>query len=79
VYTFRRNFFVLDPGCKDNSSRTPVARLETNAAGNAKADIVVVPDEVPPEFRGVHGVRWTAENAAGTIVYRTDCTAVTLD
>jgi hypothetical protein len=60
-------------------SLTPVARLETNAAGNAKGDLVVVPEEVPPPYRGKHGVLWTVEDAAGTIVYHTDCTSVTLD
>jgi hypothetical protein len=79
AYTFKRNFFFRDCGCKGDPSLTPVARLETNAAGNVKGDLVIVPDEVPPPYRGKHGVLWTVEDAAGTIVYHTACTAVTLD
>jgi hypothetical protein len=32
-----------------------------------------------PGFEGVHGVRWTIENAAGQVVYRTSGSTVPLD
>ncbi len=78
-YGVTRNFFFLDPGC-DGSLVFPsdLAQLATNAGGNARADIFVSPDDVAG-FEGVHGVMWTVKNAAGVVVYRTDCTAVTLD
>jgi hypothetical protein len=77
-YTVSRNFFLLDPGCDGDGFSSVVAVLKTTAAGNARADLVVHPAEVAG-FEGVHGVRWTVQNAAGAIVYRTRCATVTLD
>jgi hypothetical protein len=51
--------------------------LRTNASGNARGDVVVEPARVEG-FQGVHGVMWTVRDA-GTVVYQTRCTAVTLD
>ena len=78
-YTVTRNFFFLDPECDGSLVfASDLAQLATNAGGNARADIFVSPDEVAG-FQGVHGVMWTVKNAAQVVVYRTDCTAVTLD
>ena len=52
--------------------------LETNRAGNARADVFFVPADVAGS-EGVHGVMWTVQNAADEIVYRTGCSIVTLD
>jgi hypothetical protein len=79
TYTVTRNFFFLDPECDGAVVfDEQVATLRTNAAGNARGDIFVRPEQVAG-FEGVHGVRWTVRDAQGTIVYRTACTAVTLD
>jgi hypothetical protein len=80
TYTVTRNFFFLDPECAGGFAfRSPVATLETNPAGNGSEDVFVRPSEVPPAFRGVHGVTWTVTDSTGTVVYQTTCTAVTLD
>jgi hypothetical protein len=80
-YTVSRNLFPFDPGCNGENGvfTSKVADLHTNAAGNARGDTKVTPEEVAG-FEGVHGVRWTVVlNATGALVYRTACTAVTLD
>jgi len=79
AYTATRNFFYLDPEC-DGTLVFPsdVAALSTNAAGNARADIFVTPEEAAG-LAGVHGVMWTVKTSSGAVVYRTECTAVTLD
>ena len=80
TYTVTRNFFFLDPDCSGGFAfQSSVATLGTNAAGNGRADIFVRPSEVPSFLQGVHGVTWTVTNSAGTVVYQTACTAVTLD
>jgi hypothetical protein len=78
-YTVTRNFY-FGPNCSDESRvfRSKVADLSTNANGNARADAKVAPEDVAG-FEGVHGVLWTVEDVAGTVVYQTACTAVTLD
>ena len=79
TYTVTRNFFFLDPECDGALVfDEDVATLRTGAAGNARGDIVVRPEQVAG-FEGVHGVRWTVRDTQDTIVYRTACTAVTLD
>ena len=80
TYTITNNFFFEDPTCDDPSSNfaTDTAQLRTNRAGNARADIFVVPADVTG-FEGVHGVMWTIQNAAGEVVYQTGCSRVTLD
>ena len=79
TYTVTRNFFFQDPDCDGAVVfDEDVATLRTNAAGNARGDIVVRPEQVAG-FAGLHGVRWTVRNARDTVVYRTACTAVTLD
>ena len=78
-YVVTRNFFFVDPECDGSLVfASDLALLETNAGGNARADIFVSPEEVAG-FEGVHGVMWTVKDAAGVVTYRTDCTAVTLD
>src|SRR5215211_3251163 len=81
TYTVSRNLFPFDPDCSGENGvfTSAVGNLRTNAAGNARDDTKVTPEEVAG-FEGVHGVRWTVvQNATGALVYRTGCTAVTLD
>jgi hypothetical protein len=78
TYTVTRDFFFLDPECDGQLVfHEDVATLRTNASGNARGDAVVEPADVEG-FEGVHGVMWTVRDA-GTVVYQTRCTAVTLD
>ena len=57
-----------------------LAVLETNAAGNAREDVVVRPADIPALLVGVkHGVRWTLSRPDGTVAYETACTAVAID
>lgn len=79
TYTFTRDFFFQDPDCDGALVfHEDVATLHTNSAGNARRDVVVRPEDVAG-FEGVHGVRWTVRDAGDVVVYRTACTAVTLD
>ena len=79
TYTVTRNFFFLDPECSGQLVfLSDVATLRTNLSGNARGDVFVRPSEVEG-FEGVHGVRWTVQDASGAIAYQTRCTAVTLD
>lgn len=71
-----------DPGC-DGSTATNFGSTElpTNGAGNGTADrfIPSVPDAIRNQ---THGVRWEVTmriNDVDTLVYKTDCTNVTLD
>ncbi len=79
-YTVTNNFFFFNPDCSDPAAAGlfPTAVLETNESGNGRADAVFGPADLAG-LEGVHGVFWTLSNAAGEVVYRTDCTAVTLD
>ncbi|MDQ3875234.1 MAG: hypothetical protein M3322_06745 [Actinomycetota bacterium] len=79
TYTVTRHFFPFDPDCDGGFAfASVVAVLKTNASGNAQGDVFVRTDEVAG-FEGVHGVSWTVQDTGGTVVYRTGCTAVTLD
>jgi hypothetical protein len=80
TYTVTNNFFFEDPTCDnaDSNFASDTAQLRTNRAGNARADIFVVPADAAG-FEGVHGVMWTIQNAAGEVVYQTGCSTVTLD
>jgi hypothetical protein len=79
TYTVTRHFFFQDPECDgDLVFASDLAVLETNPAGNARADIFVAPEDAAG-LEGVHGVMWTVQDAADAVVYETDCTAVTLD
>jgi hypothetical protein len=80
TYTVTNNFHFDDPTCNDPDSNFPsdTAQLRTNRAGNARADVFFVPDDVAG-LEGIHGVSWTVQNAAGDVVYRTGCSTVTLD
>jgi hypothetical protein len=80
-YAVSRTLFPFDPACSDEGGAftSPVTDLRTNAAGNARGDAKLTPADVAG-FEGVHGVRWTIVwKATGAPVYRTACTAVTLD
>jgi hypothetical protein len=79
TYTVFRNFFLGSPRCAGSPAGSfELATLTTNRSGNGRADVFVRPADVEG-FEGVHGVSWTVRNAAGAEVYRTACTAVTLD
>jgi hypothetical protein len=80
TYTVTRNFFPFDTDCSGDNGvfASDVATLTTNRSGNAKGDVFVRPAEVAG-FEGVHGVKWTVQNAGGALAYQTACTAVTLD
>lgn len=78
TYSVTRDFYFLNPACPGNVTGSKVATLTTNAAGNGRASVLVRPQDVAG-FEGVHGVRWSVRDATGTALYRTECTAVTLD
>jgi len=68
-----------DPGCDASTAANfGSTELTTNGAGNGTADrfIPSVPDAIRNQ---THGVRWEVTTLDGTLVYRTDCTNVTLD
>ena len=79
TYTVTRRFFAFNPGCAAGEGTDEMATVTTNAAGNAKADAFVRPEQVPPPYRGKHGVLWTVADASKAIQYSTTCTKVTLD
>lgn len=78
TYTVSNDFYTGDAGCDGDPFSTVTAVMTTGAGGNARADVFFVPADAEG-FEGVHGVRWTVRNSAGTLVYQTRCTAVTLD
>src|SRR4051794_29430674 len=80
TYTVTRNFFFLQPDCSGAGPvfTQQVAMLQTNAAGNAQGDVFVRPADVAGA-EGVSGVLWSVADETGSVVYRTACTAVTLD
>jgi hypothetical protein len=80
TYTVTRNFFFLQPDCSGDGLvfNDEVAVLQTNAAGNARGDVLVRPADVAGA-EGVSGVIWSVADETGTVVYQTACTAVTLD
>jgi hypothetical protein len=79
TYTVTRDFFFQDKECDGAVVfHERVATLRTSAAGNARGDVVIRPEQVAG-FEGEHGVRWTVRDAQDTVVYRTVCTRVTLD
>jgi hypothetical protein len=77
TYTVERNFFFANQECTGEPATFDVATLRTNAAGNARADVVIRPSEITID--GKHGVMWTVRDASGTLAYETRCTVVTLD
>jgi hypothetical protein len=80
TYTVTRSFFYLQPDCSGDGPvfMDEVAVLQTNAAGNARGDVLVRPADVAGA-EGVSGVFWSVADEAGTVVSQTACTAVTLD
>jgi hypothetical protein len=68
-----------DPGCDGvTATNFGSTELTTNGAGNGTSDRFIqgVPDGIRNQ---THGVRWEVTTVGGTLVYRTDCTNVTLD
>ena len=78
TYTVVRDFFYLDPDCSDEGFPEVVIELETNVAGNGRSDFFVHPTDVEG-FEGLSGVVFSVVDEAGTLLYRTACSAVTLD
>ena len=78
TYTVVRNFFVFQPDCTGDALVEEVTDLQTNAAGNGRGDVVVRPATVAG-FEGDHGVFFTVTDETGAVLYRTACSAVTLD
>jgi hypothetical protein len=71
--------YPLAPSCSGTPAQVPTATLETNGAGNGRADVVLRPADIGAALRNAtHGVGWTL-SLGGTVVYRTACTSVTLD
>jgi hypothetical protein len=71
--------YAFDPECQGTPTDFGFVALTTNLHGNGRAKRVFRPDDVPTELReATHGIRWEV-TTAGTTVYETRCTAVTLD
>lgn len=74
--------YVAQPQCAGTPITIPTAELNTNPAGNGKAEFVFSPSDIPDEWRlpnpNVHGVRWEVR-LDGALVYETGCISVTLD
>jgi len=71
--------YPFRPGCEGTPTDFGFASLTTNRVGNGRAKRVFRPADVPAELRNAtHGIRWEIRTA-GTTVYETQCTAVTLD
>ena len=78
TYTVIRNFFFLQPDCSGDVLAEFVTELETNRAGNGRSDFVIRPADVAG-FEGLHGVYFSIADETGRVLYRTACSAVTLD
>jgi hypothetical protein len=79
TYTVTNNFYFEDPDCAGTDVfPTDTAVITTGPRGNARGDVVFVPADVEG-LEGVHGVIWTIRDSDDDVVYRTTCTAVTLD
>ena len=71
--------YAFDAQCEGTPADFGFTPLTTNRAGNGRAKRVFRPNDVPAELRdATHGIRWVI-STAGTTVYETRCTAVTLD
>jgi hypothetical protein len=72
--------YVSDPSCSVPLTDFGSVPLQTNGAGNGRADRFFRPADVPPTIRGAtHGIRWEVTTSDGTVLYETGCNAVTLD
>jgi hypothetical protein len=78
TYTVTNNFHLLSPDCSDNVFPFDTAVMTTGPDGNARADAKFAPADVAG-FEGVSGVFWTVRDSHGVVVYKTECTRVTLD
>lgn len=71
--------YLFDPSCSGSPTDFGFVPLETNGAGNGRADRFFSPADVPPQIRhATLGIRWEV-TSNGTVVYETGCNAVTLD
>jgi len=78
TYTVTNNFHFHSPDCVDNDFPFDTAVMTTDPDGNARGEKRFTPADVAG-FQGVSGVFWTVRDSTGQVVYRTECTAVTLD
>ena len=81
TYTVTRYFHPFNAACGGSAASDVLARLVTNAAGNARSEIVVRPEDIPPvivDVKHAHGVLWRVSDATG-VAYETPCAAVTID
>ena len=71
--------YPFDTTCSVAPSDFGFTPLETNRAGNGRADRFFKVSDVPPTIRNAtHGIRWVV-TLNGVVVYETDCNTVTLD
>lgn len=79
TYQVTIQLYPFDTTCSGTPSPIPTALLATNGHGNGKAQFFFRPADVPPALRGAtHGILWQL-SSGGSVVYRTGCSAVTLD
>ena len=78
-YDVRLFVHLFDPTCSSAPVLFASTRLETDEKGDGSVEIVVRPEDVPSAVRNAtHGVHWEVMQGQ-ELVYRTACTAVTLD
>jgi hypothetical protein len=71
--------YPFSTSCAGTPVPIPTATVTTNGVGNGKAQAFFHPSDVPPALRGAsHGLIWQL-SSGGSVVYETDCSAVTLD
>ena len=69
---------VGDTTCTATPVSFQTATLETNVAGNAKAEVVFTPEDAAFLRNASHGAIWTL-SVGGVPIYQTDCTTIVLD
>jgi hypothetical protein len=69
--------YPCDPSCSGDPSPYQAAILDTNAAGNARGDLIYVPADAEG-LPGTIGVIWTFHDSDGELAYTTTCTSVSL-
>ena len=67
-----------DPSCTVAPISFDTATLETNGAGNAKAEVFFTPADAGDLRDATHGAIWTL-SVGGVPIYQTDCTEIDLD
>ncbi len=67
-----------DPTCGASPISFETATMQTNGAGNGKAEAVFSPEDAADLRDATHGAIWTL-SAGGVPTYQTDCTTIVLD